>query len=69
MLLVGVCATAFRDPTVHLQICCQQELVAMYGHGVDEKVLEAEARSSLSVKDIDKAGRFGDCAACSWPFD
>ena len=27
----------------------------MYGHGIDEKVLEAEAKSALSVKDMDKA--------------
>ena len=27
----------------------------MYGHGVDEKVLEAEAKSTFSVKDLDKA--------------
>ena len=27
----------------------------MYGHGIDEKVLEAEAKSVLSVKDMDKA--------------
>ncbi|CAE7791108.1 Mcat [Symbiodinium microadriaticum] len=34
-----------------------EELVAMYGHGIDEKVLEAEAKSALSVKDMDKDGK------------
>ncbi|CAE7822234.1 CML1 [Symbiodinium sp. CCMP2456] len=34
-----------------------EELVAMYGHGIDEKVLEAEAKSVLAVKDMDKDGK------------
>ncbi|CAJ1371415.1 unnamed protein product [Effrenium voratum] len=34
-----------------------EELINMYGHGINEKVLEVEAKDALKSKDLDKDGK------------
>eukprot|EP00913_Durusdinium_trenchii_P018820 g17687.t1 len=46
------------DPLSYVGVAHRpQEIVNMYGHGVSEKVLEAEAKSVMQSKDTDKDGK------------